>query len=203
MTSPLEIITLTFSKDNPYNTTITDASGQVLYVVHTQSGKNASTTRVFEGTSDTVAAQLTWSDTGLTLAKVTVRGGREVLMSAWMSKSRIPFNDSAAFKDENGRQYKWKGLAAGRALELYTKDDGYKQPIAGFHKSVTDRRQSPPTVTPATLRLAPRADEIRELMVCSFLFLAIEKLSKEKGFGNLQNRMTGGQLGMITTGSAM
>ncbi|KAH9928335.1 uncharacterized protein B0H18DRAFT_254950 [Fomitopsis serialis] len=138
-----EIIMLTLTPDNPCNTTVTDASGKVLYVVYTENGKNASTTRVFEGNSDTVVAELQWSDTGLVLGKVTLRGGKTVPTREWMSKSKIPFNDSVAFKDESGRRYKWKGLSPGRALELYTEDDGFKQPIAGFHKSITDRRVAP------------------------------------------------------------
>ncbi|KAH9831664.1 uncharacterized protein C8Q71DRAFT_861669 [Rhodofomes roseus] len=185
-----EIITFTLTPDNPCNTTITNASGEVLYVVYTESDQNASTTRVYEGKSDTVVAALLWSDTGLVLGKVTLRGEKEVPMREWMSKSMMPFND-AAFKDKSGRRYKWKGLSAGRALELYAEDDGYKQPVAGFHKSIVDRRVSPPGVIPATLRLAPRADEIRELLVCSFLFLENDRRAKEKSFGDMRLRMAG------------
>ena len=56
-----------------------------------------------------------------------------------------------------------------------------------------DKSEDPPKKGPATLRLAPRADEIRELLICSFLFLEIVKRAKERGFGAMNNRMEGGQ----------
>ena len=47
------------------------------------------------------------------------------------------------------------------------------------------------------MRLVPRADEIRELLVCSFLFLEIIKRTKEGGFGAMNNRMEGGQFATV------
>ena len=91
MTSQPEIITFTFSVDNPCNTTIADAAGEVLYMTHTDSGKKASTTRVFGGTSDTVVAELVWSDTGLISNHVTLRGEKQIPLREWMSKSKLPF----------------------------------------------------------------------------------------------------------------
>ena len=91
MTSPPEIITFAFSVDNPCNTTVTDAAGEALYITHTDSGKKASTTRVFESTSDTVVAELVWSDTGLISNHVTLRGEKKLAMHEWMRKSKLPF----------------------------------------------------------------------------------------------------------------
>ena len=91
MANPPEIITFAFSVDNPCNTTITDGAGQVLYITHTESGNKASTTRVFEGTSDTVVAELVWSDTGLITNRVKLRGEKELALREWMHKSKLPF----------------------------------------------------------------------------------------------------------------
>lgn len=94
------------------------------------------------------------------------------------------------FKDDAGRQFKWKGNAPGLALEvcsrlppsqrprpnncylqLFSEDDKFAQPIARFHRSRKDNRTDPPGQIPATLVLAPRAVEIQDLVVSSFLFL--------------------------------
>lgn len=91
MASQSEIITFTFSENNPCKTTITDAAGEVLYITYTETGKKASTTRVFEGTSDTIVAELQWSDTGLIINQVTLRGEKKIAMHNWMRKSKLPF----------------------------------------------------------------------------------------------------------------
>lgn len=91
MASQPEIISFTFSENNPCKTTITDAAGEVLYITYTETGKKVSTTRVFEGTSDTVVAEFQWSDIGLIINQVTLRGENKVAMHEWMRKSKLPF----------------------------------------------------------------------------------------------------------------
>lgn len=101
------------------------------------------------------------------------------------------------FKDERGRKYKWRGNAPGCRLEvrtalhpiidrptthadhpetpppahwqLFAEDDGFKAPIAKFARSRKDHATG--TTTPATLTLTARALELRDDVVCSFLFL--------------------------------
>lgn len=86
-------------------------------------------------------------------------------------------------------------------MQLYTQDDRYKRPIAGFHKHLLDKTEAqstsgPQSKGPATLRLAPRADEIGELVVWSFIFLGGIKWEKKMGFGRLRARVGGGAFGL-------
>ena len=93
------------------------------------------------------------------------------------------------FKDSRGRKYKWRGNAPGRSLEvrspllpststytnhtvraqLFAEDDGFKEPIARFVRSRKETKSA--AASPANLLLTARALEIRDDVVCSFLFL--------------------------------
>ncbi|CCM00080.1 uncharacterized protein FIBRA_02107 [Fibroporia radiculosa] len=179
------ITTLTLNPDNPCNATISATDGLVLYVAHTDTGKNASTTRIFNA-DDVVIASLQWKDTGFSASdKVTLGERAPVSIGSWLSKSMVPFKDDVSFKDDTGRRYKWKGNSPGRSLELYTADDNFRQTIARFHKSYIDRKVDPPALVPAKLLLLPRANEIRDIVVSSFLFL---ERSRRTGEISIVNR---------------
>lgn len=171
--SDTELIALTLTPDNPCNTTITDANGRPVYVVHTNTGARRSTTTVYDA-NEGVVAECTWGLDDAT-GKVTWRNGKEMPMSKWMRKGYMPFASDVSFTDETGRKYKWKGNepGIGVSLKLYTIDDGYREPIAGFKKSLflSESSDARPRWTPARLLLTTRALEIRDLAVASFLFL--------------------------------
>ena len=53
--------------------------------------------------------------------------------------------------------------------QLFTEDDGFETPIAKFVRSRKDSETR--TLVPANLLLTARALELRDDVVCSFLFL--------------------------------
>ncbi|KAI0950903.1 hypothetical protein AcW1_008086 [Taiwanofungus camphoratus] len=181
------IVTLTLTPDNPCNTTITGEDNEAVYIVYTEHGKNASTTQVLNA-EDKVVASLVWRDTGVHRDMVTLGGGTPKWLRSWLSKSIVPFKDDVSFKDNAGRRYKWKGNAPGRSLELYTSEDA-EEPIARFFKSRMDNKSDPPSLTPATLLLAPRAMEIRDIVVSSFLFLERDRRTNEKSIVSRSNAL--------------
>lgn len=63
--------------------------------------------------------------------------------------------------------------------QLFAEDDDYKECIARFYYSSKSWKTDPPTTIPATLTLLPRAEEIHDLVVASFLYLERERRVKE------------------------
>ncbi|EKM58061.1 uncharacterized protein PHACADRAFT_252049 [Phanerochaete carnosa HHB-10118-sp] len=185
MIVPEEDITLTLTPDNVSNTALVSETGRRLYTVSTEHGK-ATTTSV-RNTRDEVIASLEWRN--VFPDKVTIGSKEPILMTEWMKRSIIPFKDDLTFTDGEGRKYKWKGNSAGRSFELCCADDNYLSIIARFQRS--RRVTSPssltaepnastpslaptpvnPTWTPAVLVLTPRAQQIQDTVVVSFLFL--------------------------------
>jgi len=190
MASESELLTLTLTPDNPCNTKITDAGGAVVYVVYTEHGKHASTTRIFDA-AERVVASVTWNDLGIAGDKVALGDGAPMDIGKWLHKSMIPFVDSVTFKDATGKQFKWKGNAPGFALELYSEDDKFAQTIARFHRSRKDNRTDPPGAIPATLVLASRAVEVQDLVVSSFLFLERPHRLNDKSSDRVANMAWG------------
>ncbi|KAL6298357.1 hypothetical protein BKA93DRAFT_72902 [Sparassis latifolia] len=180
-----ELTRLTLQPDNPCNTKITDEDGNVLYVVYTEHGKNASTTRVFDP-QDHVLAAYVWTDY-ISSDRVALGDQPLIPLSKWLHKSIIPFVDDVSFKDDKGRKYKWKGNSPGMALQLHTEDDGFKEPIAGFERSRRDPKSDPKnsTWTPAQLLFMPPALEIRDTVILSFLVLERSHRSNEQSKDNL------------------
>lgn len=89
-------LTLTLTPDNPCNTQITDASGTVVYIVYTEHGQHASTTRVFDA-ADEVCASVVWNDIGIGADKVAIGGREPVSIGKWLHKSKIPFVEYVFF----------------------------------------------------------------------------------------------------------
>ncbi|KAJ3534053.1 hypothetical protein NM688_g7191 [Phlebia brevispora] len=186
----LNLTVLTLTPDNVSNTTITSSTGEVLYYVITEHTKKATYTCVRNAQQEVIASS-EWQD--VLPDKVTIGNRKPMSLAVWMRRSMIPFKDDISFTDDQGRKYIWKGNSPGRAFELYTADDRYTAPIARFNRSrrihvdplatvPSDPAASvvslTPTVvdskgarTPATLVFLPRALEIRDLVVVSFLFL--------------------------------
>ncbi|GJE94564.1 hypothetical protein PsYK624_107340 [Phanerochaete sordida] len=132
MSRDAEITTLTFSPDNPCNTTITSSEGDVLYNVVTEITKKTTYTQVRDA-DDEVIASLEWRE--MLSDRVTIGDRRPVPFSDWMKKSMIPFKEQVSFVDEQGRKYRWKGIGSGRSVELYSDHDNFSVPIARYHRS--------------------------------------------------------------------
>ncbi|KAH9856603.1 hypothetical protein C2E23DRAFT_866008 [Lenzites betulinus] len=174
MSAPVTV-TLTLSPDNPSNAAVLDPDGKELYTVYTEHGK-ATVTHV-QSADEELLASLEWRD--VLPDKVTLAGKSPVSIRDWLHTSLVPFylKDDVGFQDDAGRKYKWRGNAPGRAFELYTEDDGFKEPIARFARSRVDRASG--SRTPATLVLTARAAEVRDIVVISFLFLEKTRRTNE------------------------
>ena len=85
-----DAITLTFSPDNPCNTTITSSTGAVLYSVLTEFTTKSTYTQVRD-TGDEVIGSLEWRD--MLPDRVTIKNARPVSFSDWMKKSFMPFKE--------------------------------------------------------------------------------------------------------------
>lgn len=84
-----EITTFTFTPDNPCNTTITSAAGDVLYRVSTEHGKR--TVVHVHNTNGEEIASLVWRET---LSDEVIIGGEQPRsFSDWLKKSHIPFKE--------------------------------------------------------------------------------------------------------------
>ncbi|KIP08048.1 hypothetical protein PHLGIDRAFT_127291 [Phlebiopsis gigantea 11061_1 CR5-6] len=183
---PEDNLLLTLTPDNVSNTVLISEDGERLYTVITEHTKKTTVTSV-RNSRDDVIASLEWRD--VLPDKVTVGKNKPVLVTDWMKRSLIPFKDDISFVDDRGRKYKWKGNSAGRSFELFCADDSYASAITRFQRS---RRVHPkisselnpnastpslaptlvnPVWTPATLTLTPRAMQIQDLVISSFLFL--------------------------------
>ncbi|KAI0091341.1 hypothetical protein BDY19DRAFT_935240 [Irpex rosettiformis] len=223
-----QVVTFTLSPDNPCNTTISRSPGEVVYSIVTENTNKATFTTVRDA-GDEIIGSLEWRD--LLPDRVAIGSSKAVSLWDWLKKSRIPFKDYASFADDQGRKYKWKGLAAGstpyltseddnfassiarftRARRIYTSTSGLSSPsdatlrtavgsgasILSFSPTLTDTASITPTLTesispslsgaperrftPATLDMLPRAIEIQDLVVMSFLFLEKNRRTRDQG----------------------
>ncbi|KAH6911688.1 hypothetical protein BKA70DRAFT_1398494 [Coprinopsis sp. MPI-PUGE-AT-0042] len=165
--------------DNPCNCTIVDQeTDEIWYTVSTQYfGGKHTVTKVMDG-DDNVIASWRWREYRgdiLTLGSVGPMNA-----STWLRKSWFPLTSSVSFCGKDSAKYTWKSDLPRFELELYSsKEDQNKppensgRPIAQFTKSVKGRQQ------PAALSLDSRGQEIRDLIVISFLML--EKDNRMKG----------------------
>ena len=90
VSSNAKITTLTFTPDNPCNTTITSATGEALYSVDTKITNNTTCTQV-RNASNEVIGSLEWRE--VLPDKVTVKNRSPVSFGDWMKKSMIPFKE--------------------------------------------------------------------------------------------------------------
>ncbi|OCH95390.1 hypothetical protein OBBRIDRAFT_788274 [Obba rivulosa] len=161
-------VVLTFTPNNPSGTTITDEDGRVVYSVSTAHSEKPFVTSIRNAYGETIATNI-WRRS--LPDKVTLSNKSPISVNDWLRKSIIPFVNDVSFKDDNGKQYKWKGLSPGTSLILFSAEDGYKQPIARFLKPSKDHTTNSPTPLPAQLVLNSRAAEMQDTVVVSFLLL--------------------------------
>ncbi|KAK0485180.1 hypothetical protein IW261DRAFT_1461115 [Armillaria novae-zelandiae] len=169
---------LTLQRDNPCNTTITDHDdGKTLYQVCTEYEPSV-TTFVKNGAGDIIAS---WEWREIRSDIISLFGASPTPVSSWLKKSIVPFKDTVTLEDHAGRKYKWKGNGPGLSFELYRGDDKI-QPIARFLKS---RRTADLTYTLAQLIFDERGEEIRDLIVISFLVLEKSRRTAENSTMNM------------------
>ncbi|KAA1467561.1 hypothetical protein DENSPDRAFT_745194, partial [Dentipellis sp. KUC8613] len=164
------VTTLVFSPDNMCNTTVFEG-GDIAYTVTTDASGKMPVTRVCDGEGRCVADWV-WREPRSDLLTLHGIGWPQGPASAWLKKSLIPFNDSVTFQDEAGRKFVWTNTTPGPAPQLHA--HGSKSPpIARFQRSHPDRSstKTPAHVSPAKLVLDARADEIRDLVLVSFLLI--------------------------------
>lgn len=180
MSTSEAITRLTLDPDNARNTTITWEDGTVAYTVQTEMSDQGTTMRICKaGGSPVAIIQLRARGSPFNLVSVALGDQEPIAIGKWLSTSMVPFRNHASFKDDSGRKYKWKGTGPGESLQLFAEDDDYKECIARFYYSSKSWKTDPPTTIPATLTLLPRAEEIHDLVVASFLFLERERRVKE------------------------
>ncbi|PCH42146.1 hypothetical protein WOLCODRAFT_72503 [Wolfiporia cocos MD-104 SS10] len=187
---------LVFDPDDMHNTSIS-LNGRVLCNVNTEhSGwKTIIHVRTAEGAE---IASLQFRDMGLPSTKVRLNDEKPMSLGSWLHKRVLPFKNDVSFKDESGRQYKWKGNEPGRALEVNV-DSSSIQPIAQFRKSYLDRKTDPHTIVQATLVMTYRAEEIRDLVVASFLLLERGRRVNERSVTNRADGLAAGRIGAGST----
>ncbi|KAK0469820.1 uncharacterized protein EV420DRAFT_68894 [Desarmillaria tabescens] len=156
---------LTLQPNNPCNTTITDQEdgGKTVYEVYTR--YEPSTTTFVENAAGDVIASWKWREIRSDI--ITLGGASPTPVSSWLKKSIVPLKDTVTFEAHTGYKYKWKGNGPGLSFELYREDDKI-HPIARFQKP---SRNAKSTQTPARLIFDERGEEIRDLVVISFLVL--------------------------------
>jgi len=169
---------LTLTPDNPSNTTITSEDGKTLYVVSSQMGRQGTIVRICDPRG-AVIATVEYRATGSPLTRLTLGGRKPVSLGSWLNKSLIPFKDDVTFKDDAGRRYKWKRNAPDGSLQLFAEDDDFHLAIARFFRSTMTDKTDPPSMKPATLAIRSRAEEIRDMVVASFLCLERERRADE------------------------
>ncbi|EJC98638.1 uncharacterized protein FOMMEDRAFT_96132 [Fomitiporia mediterranea MF3/22] len=168
--SSQDLLTLTLTPDNPVNTTLTNQIYYTSETLYPRGPKSSyAITHVCGKHGETLGA-LEWRDVRSDL--VGLGGEGEFPLSAWMNSSLIPFNSCI-------RKYKWKGCGTGESMELWV-EDAPDSPIAQFQKS---RPRADPS-TPARLLITPRAQEIMDTVVISFLFLEKRRRATENSTQN-------------------
>lgn len=160
---------LSFKPDNPCNTLLVNEEGVEIYAVHTDfTDESKPTTRVNDAHGKCIA-EWVWRDVRSDL--LTFKDKPQIPASAWLHKSFIPFNSDVTFEDGSGRKYKWKNISPGVYPQLFS-SESKSQPIARFQRALKDPQGvNHPVLRPAQLLFDPRADEIRDMVVVSFLIL--------------------------------
>ncbi|QRV75065.1 hypothetical protein RhiJN_03080 [Ceratobasidium sp. AG-Ba] len=195
MTSPnLELV---FNKDNPSNCVLAPANGSGPFysaVAKLRDGKDMITTYrksengpAVDWESAPIIGSLEWREVfsdKLSLA------GKAPMSSGNILKKTI-FSTTVKFSDDQGRKYEWRGYGAG--LQMLFEKDG-KEGIAGFKKSRLNHATG--AVEPAVLTLSPRAMEIADLVVVSFLVLEKQRRIDDTSSNNKADALTSGDIGV-------
>ncbi|KZT67397.1 hypothetical protein DAEQUDRAFT_390284 [Daedalea quercina L-15889] len=182
------VLTLTLDSDNPINTAILSPDGKPLYRVNATRIPRGSAIRVYDRSGANVAT-LETTDIGWGSSKVRIGEREPVAYGKWLSRSIVPFERDVTMKDERGRKYKWRENGLRKTLQLYTAEDG-THPIAAHHRTVGGNGS-----LVSTLALDARADELRDQVVASFVFLERERRVRERAAENKAVSEADGQLG--------
>jgi len=178
---PQPTTTLVFSVDNPCNTIISDkTSGRTLYTVETHrvNGSVTSdvkiTTYVYDWERSLIAT-LRWKDIISDVVTIPSKELVEKPLSKWLKKSINPFKQTSTFEDHVGRKYKWDTKGLRSQFRLMAPDASKDIPIAYFERAQPYGTSENPQPTPSMFHLTSRAEEIRDDVVLSFLFMEKER----------------------------
>ncbi|KAG9127235.1 hypothetical protein FRC07_000052 [Ceratobasidium sp. 392] len=188
---------LVFNKDNPSNCVLTpsNGSGPCYSAVAKLRGKDMTTTyrKSQDGPTDDwesapIIGSLEWRE--VFSDKLTLAGKPEV-SSGHILKKKM-FSTTVSFSDDQGRKYEWRGYGAGLQMVLFERHG--KEGIAGFKKSRLNH--STGVVAPAVLTLSPRAIEIADLVVISFLALEKQRRMDDNSSNNKADALTSADIGV-------
>ncbi|THH21294.1 hypothetical protein EW146_g231 [Bondarzewia mesenterica] len=193
------IFTFSLQPDNPCNTTLVDEDGAQVYAVQTDfSDEKKPKTRVCDALGYCIAEWI-WRDTRSDL--LTLRDRPQIPASAWLHKSLVPIKDVyfaalSLSKTTSGGKYKWKNNSPGVYPQLFSAESK-ERPIARFRPALKnpEGRKFPP-LQPAQLLLDARADEIRDMVIVSFLLL--ERRRREASTES-ENRASAIAVPLVTT----
>ncbi|KAG8954432.1 hypothetical protein FRC04_011759 [Tulasnella sp. 424] len=174
------------SNDNPSNTKILDTTdhNKAIYLVKPDFNGKYTITNMYRmqdgGTEGEIFGYIEWHD--ILPDQISFKGAKKVRKGSYFSNGGSFAHN---FKDEQGRKYTWKGIGSGLSPSLHCDDNfNRKVPIAQFTRSRLDHSVDPPAVVPAQIYLTPRALEIKDLLLFTFLVLEKGRRSKETSEGN-------------------
>ncbi|KAI0034425.1 hypothetical protein K488DRAFT_84043 [Vararia minispora EC-137] len=165
---------LTLEQDNPCNTTIVDELKDIVYVVDTDLTDPSKPTTHIKGSDEKIIASWVWRD--IRSDVLTYGNLPPVSASSWVSKSIVPFSDTATFRDHTqGREFKWTNLGAGMWPQLFG-PSSKTEPVARFEPS---RRDPSVGVLPARLFISDNVEYCQDEIVVSFLLLERRRRTHE------------------------
>ncbi|KAG8931071.1 hypothetical protein FRC01_001888 [Tulasnella sp. 417] len=180
------VTTWTLSNDNPHNTKILDTSdhNKAIYLVKPDFNGKYTMTNMYrlkeDGTEGDNFGFIEWHE--ILPDQISFNGAKKVRKGSYFTNGG---SFAHSFKDEQGRKYTWKGIGAGLTPSLHCDDNfNRKVPIAQFTRSRLDHSVEPAAVIPAHIFVTPRAMEIKDLLLFTFLVLEKGRRSKETSEGN-------------------
>ncbi|KAG8693119.1 hypothetical protein FRC12_013036 [Ceratobasidium sp. 428] len=188
---------LVFNKDNPSNCILTpsNGSGPCYSAVAKLRGEDMITTyrKSQSGSTDDwestpIIGSLEWREV---FSDKLALAGKPLVSSGKILKKKM-FSTTVSFSDDQGRKYEWRGYGAGLQMVLFEKDG--KDGIAGFKKSRLNHASG--VVTPAVLTLSPRAVEIIDLVIVTFLVLEKQRRIDDNSSNNKADAMTSADIGI-------
>jgi len=197
-------LVLELTQDSPTHTNIIPVGGdKPLYTVSTQYAEKKNPTTIVFDSSGNLLASLEWRNVLADIVRYGDEKAKPLRITSWMSCGIFTGN-KVTFKDEQGRKYQWQGYASwGRnvspSLSLYA-DDSPDQPIVTYLRppGVSKPSDARPEEQRSKLILQPRALEIQDLAVVSWLFF--EKARRAKLHRGMANHGHASLLGISSAG---
>jgi len=159
---------LILESDCPWKTAIVDERGCTVYDVKTAFHEDSNYTAIRNERYEIIAT-LRWRD----LLPDQIMFGEVaefVSLNTWLKRNKMPMAHNVKWKDNLGRGYIWQGNAPGLPLQLFSEDDK-RTPIVIYHPSALKTNSRPTIRTPPRLELSRRGQEIRDMVVISFVCL--------------------------------